>query len=138
VAFRKTVPGEFVRFVVIGVLNTVAMYSFYLLLILLIPYVFAYAVTFVTGTLISASLNARLSFKARLTGRTLFRFTLVYTASFLLSVWFLVFIVEDLGIHYQIAPIIVLAVFTPLNFLSAKFALTGWLAQNSQISDKTK
>ena len=114
------------------------MYTLYLLLILLIPYVFAYAVTFVTGTLISASLNARLSFGTRLTGRTLSRFMLVYTTSFLLSVLFLIIIVEDIGIHHKIAPIIVLAVFTPLNFISAKIALTGWPARKYKASDNLK
>ncbi len=119
-------PGrQFVRFVQVGVTNTVGTYLLYLALILILPYVAAYSITFVVGVLFSAWLNARYSFTTRLTGRTLVRFIFIYVINFMLSMQLLIFCVEILDIPQTIAPLVVLAVFTPINFFSSRLALTG-------------
>ena len=123
--------GQFSRFVKVGVFNTVVTYLAYLALNLAFPYVIAYLFSFILGVMISAWLNARYSFAIHLGGRTLIRFVLVYLISFAMSVQVLVFCIEVIGINATIAPLIVLALFTPINFLSSKLALTGqWRGQN--------
>jgi len=43
----------------------------------------------------------------------------------------LVFCVEVMGIHALVAPLVVLGVFTPINFFCSKLALTGqWWRQD--------
>ena len=116
---------QFVRFLQVGVANTVATYVLYLALIQVMPYVIAYSATFVVGVLFSAWLNARYSFTNRLTGRTLVRFIIVYLVNFALGLQLLIFCVEVMAIHKALAPLLVLAVFTPINFLSSRLALTG-------------
>jgi putative flippase GtrA len=121
---------QFLRFLQVGVANTVGTYLLYLLLILVIPYVVAYSIVFVVGVLFSAWLNARHSFSTRLTGRTLTRFVVIYVINYALSVQLLVFCVEVIGMYSAIALLAVLAVFTPINFLSSRLALTGhWRRQ---------
>ena len=116
---------QFVRFLQVGVTNTVGTYLLYLALILILPYVIAYSITFVVGVLFSAWLNARYSFTTRLTGRTLIRFVVIYLINFLLSMQLLIFCVERMDIPQAIAPLVVLAVFTPINFFCSKLALIG-------------
>ena len=116
---------QFVRFLQVGVTNTVGTYLLYLALILIVPYVIAYSITFVVGVLFSAWLNARYSFTTRLTGRTLIRFVVIYLINFLLSMQLLIFCVERMDIPQTIAPLVVLAVFTPINFFCSKLALIG-------------
>jgi putative flippase GtrA len=116
---------QFVRFLQVGVTNTVGTYLLYLALILILPYVIAYSITFVVGVLFSAWLNARYSFTIRLTGRTLVRFVIIYVINFMLSMQLLIVCVEMMNIPQTIAPLAVLAVFTPINFFSSRLALTG-------------
>lgn len=121
---------QVIRFLQVGVANTVGTYVLYLALNLVLPYVAAYSITFIVGVLFSAWLNARYSFTIRLTGRTLFRFVVVYVISYVLSIQLLIFCVEVTGIHPNIAPLVVIVVFIPINFLSSRLALTGqWRRQ---------
>jgi len=121
---------QFVRFLQVGVTNTVGTYLLYLALILIVPYVIAYSITFVVGVLFSAWLNARYSFTTRLTGRTLIRFVVIYLINFTLSMQLLIFCVEIMDIPQTIGPLFVLAVFTPINFYCSRLALTGnWRRQ---------
>jgi putative flippase GtrA len=126
VFLKSELRQQFTRFLQVGVLNTVCTYLLYLALIPVVPYVIAYLISFVVGVLISAWLNARYSFTSHLTVGTLVRFTIIYMVSFALSVQLLMFFVEIMEINPKIAPLIVLAVFTPLNFLASRFALTSF------------
>jgi len=118
-------PGQFARFVQVGLINTVGTYLLYLALIQILPYVVAYSIGFVVGILFSASMNARYSFAICLSGRTLIRFVVIYVINFTLCMQLLIFCVEVIGIHPTIAPLVVLALFTPINFLCSRVALTG-------------
>ncbi len=122
---RGDLQRQFGRFVQVGILNTVGNYLIYLALNLVMPYVFAYSIAFVIGVLTSAWLNSRYSFATRLTGRNLLRFFVVYLINFALSLQLLIVFVEVIGINDLYAPLVVLAVFTPINFLCSKLALSG-------------
>ena len=51
--------------------------------------------------------------------------------TYMLSLQLLVFCVEVMGIHALVAPLVVLGVFTPINFFCSKLALTGqWWRQD--------
>lgn len=133
--FDGNLRRQFVRFLQVGVTNTVGTYMLYLALIFFLPYPIAYSITFVVGVLFSAWLNARFSFTTDLTGHTLIRFIIVYAISFTLSIQLLIFCVEVINIAPTIAPLLVLAVFTPINFLGSKLALTGrWRGNKSPLS----
>jgi putative flippase GtrA len=121
---------QFARFLQVGILNTIGTYLLYLALNLILPYAVSYSITFVVGVLVSAWLNARYSFTTRLTGKSLVRFVVIYIISYALSLQLLVYFVEVTGIHPNLAPLLVLTVFTPINFLSSRLALTGqWRRQ---------
>jgi len=121
---------QFGRFLQVGIMNTIGTYLLYLVLNLILPYVVSYSITFVVGVLVSAWLNARYSFTTHLTGRSLFRFVVIYVISYVLSLQLLVFFVEEIGIHPNLAPLLVLVVFIPINFISSRLALTGhWKRQ---------
>jgi putative flippase GtrA len=117
--------GQFSRFVQVGVANTIGTYLLYLALIQVLSYVVSYSIGFVVGVLVSACFNARYSFSTRLNRWTLTRFVVMYIISFNLSVQLLIFCVEQIDLHAKIAPLVVLAVFAPINFMCSRVALTG-------------
>jgi putative flippase GtrA len=114
-------------YIIIGVGNVIFTYVVYLLVNLFAPYTVAYTVSFCSGILFSAYLNSRFSFTTRLTVGRFAAFTLVCLINYFICVAILKLLVETLGLHEAVAPILVVAVVVPISFVGTRLALVGSL-----------
>ena len=80
-------PGlpEFARFLFAGAVNTGISYAAYLLLLTVLPYLAAYAISYLLGIVLSYLLLTRFVFRAPPRLSTAVRFPLVYVAQYLLG-----------------------------------------------------
>jgi putative flippase GtrA len=118
----RSLEGQGARFLIAGAVNSAATYLLYLLLLRLLPYGWAYSLSYVLGVGLSFLLNSLYVFRVPLRWRNLVRFPLVYAAQYLLGLGVLALAVERLGLDERLGPVAVLAVTVP-----ASFALTRWV-----------
>lgn len=118
---------QFVQFAMVGVSNTIISYAVYALLVLAsINYVAANVIGFLVSVLNAYYWNNRYVFKGqenetRVWWKTLAKTFLAYSGTGLvLANILLVFLVRVLSVHEMIAPILILFVTTPINFLANK------------------
>ena len=118
---------QFVRFGVVGLSNTVIYYAVYVILILLsIHYVAANIIGFSVSVVNAYYWNNRYVFKRqesenRVWWKTLAKTFLAYAGTgIILENILLVFLVKVLSVHKLLAPILILFITTPINFLANK------------------
>lgn len=115
----------FPRFVVAGACNTVLTYLLYLLLLKVMPYVWAYSVTYAAGIAIGYLLNAIWVFQKGTSARTALPYPLVYGLNYLLGVGFLWLAVNLARIPKEIAPILVLLLTVPIMYFTTRTIFLG-------------
>lgn len=130
---RFMIPGaergrEIVRFLACGVANTVVSYVAYWLLLLIMSYQFAWAVSFVAGAALSYYLNTRFVFGARLRLSTALQFPLVYLIQYLASAVLLHVSVEFLSVDQLLAPILAVVGTIPVTYFASRFVIQGRLS----------
>ena len=114
---KKYIRPRFLRFLVVGGINTITTYVIYLGLLLFFPYWAAFSIAFALGVFLSYVLNALMVFDASLSWTGLTRFPLVYLFQYGAGLALLAFQVDMLAISERIAPLINVAILTPLTFL---------------------
>ena len=114
---------SFARFVVVGVINTVASYSLFVALELVLPYVVAYAIAYVAGIVLSYMLNTGFVFRVPRRWSTFLRFPLVYVVQFALGSGVIVALVEGFAMSPRVAALLALVATVPVTFLAARFVL---------------
>jgi len=107
----------FPRYIVAGALNTLATYALYLALLHVMPYLWAYVVTYGVGIVLGYVLNACWVFRHRPSVRTAAGYPLVYAANLALGAGLLAALVEVIGMPREWAPLVVLGIMVPLMFL---------------------
>lgn len=112
---------EFVKFLIIGCINTGAGYVLYLIFIQKVAYSFAYSLSFALSIIISYVLNARYVFKEPLSLKKFLGFPLVYVIQYLSGICLLYIVVERLSIPVSLAPLLVVVITLPITFLLARF-----------------
>ena len=124
----KVLIVQFIKFGLVGFLTTVISYAVYALLVYMgFPYIAANIVGFIIGTLNSFIWNSLFVFKKQQDEKRNPWWTLVKTfvtygcSNLLLSSLLLWILVEKFGLSEYIAPILVLCVTVPLNFVVNKF-----------------
>lgn len=123
----KNIGIQFVKFGLVGASNTViSLITYYIFVFLGLNYLVANFLGFVTGTLNAYYWNSRFVFKSEDNEstrgiKTIFKTFVAYGATFVLSSALLFLLVQVVGISQMIAPIINLAITTPLNFVINKF-----------------
>lgn len=117
---------DLIRFVIGGGINTAFTFFLYLGLQTILPYQVAYAVAFAVGIVFSYFFNAIIVFKTLISWKGFFAFPLVYLVHYLISAVLLSVFVERLGIPQRFAPLIVIAMTTPITFV-----LTRWYLRRS-------
>lgn len=120
---RRGPAGQFSRFVGVGALNSLATFVLYQVLLLAIPYWLAFTVSFAAGLVFGLVAGARVVFNRRINPVSAMVFALYYVFSYLFSLLMLMVLVDQWGISARLAPLIVIAVMVPLNFIGARFAL---------------
>ncbi len=112
---------EIFRFLLAGGSNTVISYSVYLLLNLVLPYVWAYSLSYVLGIGVSYVLQAKWVFHVPLSWKNFMAFPLVYLVQWLLGLAILAFLVEWFALNENVAPLIVIVATLPVTFIMSRF-----------------
>jgi len=124
VNLRASLP-TIARFLAGGALNTGSTFVLYWLLLLVVEYRVAYAISFVAGILLSYVINTRFVFRARHSMRKVVLFPLVYLAGYLAGALVLQLSVAHFGVDARVAPLISVCATLPLTYILSKLVLTG-------------
>ena len=112
--------NKFIKFIGVGVINTIASYLVYILFALFLDYQIAYAIAFVFGIILSFVLNTKYVFEVQQTIKKFLLFPLVYLIQYLLGAGMMSLIVEIFEINKFIAPLIVTMCLIPVSYLMSK------------------
>lgn len=108
------------RFLVAGGMNTALTYAAYLVLLLWMKPIFAFAIVYVLGVLFSYAINARWVFGGQWTLRGLASFPVVHVVQALVVFGLFDLLTRQLQIPATYAPLLVIAITIPLTFLLAR------------------
>lgn len=123
----------FPRYLIAGTLNTGLTYLLYLGLLLLMPYIWAYSLTYVAGIALGYALNARWVFKKAPSLRTATIYPLSYAFNYTLGVALLWVFVEIVDLPKEIAPLVVVAITVPLMYILTKAIFQGDMSHGEKI-----
>lgn len=118
---KKFFNLEFIRFIIIGCINTGAGYVLYLAFIQAMAYLYAYSLSFALSIVISYLLNACVVFNERLSFKKFLAFPLVYLVQYLSGLVLMSLAIEQLSVPVRLAPLLVVIVTLPVTFLLARF-----------------
>jgi putative flippase GtrA len=110
----------FPRFLIAGAVNTGLTYILYLGLLFLMPYVWAYSLTYVAGIGLGYALNAYWVFKEAPSLRSATTYPVTYGINYLLGMAVLWLLVELMNMPKEIAPLVVVATSVPIMYLISK------------------
>lgn len=111
---------NFLKFAIVGVLNTAVTYFLYLLLLLFSSYLIAYSLAYLTGIIISYLLNSKYVFKESISPKKFLMFPLVYIVQYVMSSLLLYLSVHYLNVNERIALLISIVLTTPITFVLSK------------------
>lgn len=123
-SLRASLP-TIVRFLAGGALNTGSTFVLYWLLLLVVEYRIAYAISFVAGILLSYVINTKFVFRTNYSLRKVILFPLVYLATYLAGAVILDLSVSRFGVDARLAPFISICATLPLTYLLSKLVLAG-------------
>jgi len=123
--YMTRLTGQFARFVICGVINTLTTYLIYLICLYAVRYSMAYTLSFASGIFISYYLNSRYVFREELSWRKALKYPLVYLVQYLLGISSLYLLVELAGVSEVIAPIFVVLITVPVTFLLSRRIIAG-------------
>lgn len=134
----RTTSLAFVRFVVVGLLNTAVHYSIYLPLRLVIPYVMAHVIAWFAAVTTSFVLNCRWTFGVAPTWRRALSYPLSSLPNLLLTTVGVVALVQWIGLDERLAPLLAGLAAVPLTFLAGRWLLVTnpLLAGRTAVSDE--
>jgi len=121
---RKDSLIQFIKFGMVGLTNTLLNWLIYYILISLgVFYIIAYIVGFIISILNSYILNTFFVFKKdnRSHMVSLFKMTIAYSFTMILGSGLLFLLIDIFSISQLIAPVIVLLLTVPINFLINKY-----------------
>lgn len=108
------------RFFAVGVANFVFTYVVYLSALLVLDYKIAFAVSFVAGLLFTSVMTIRHIFTTQLTILRVVTYGLYYLMYFFVNIRLIELLVEGYAVDDKVAPLISLALLTPVHFLLSK------------------
>lgn len=108
------------KYILAGAFNTGLTYLLYLVLINLIPYIWAYSFTFAVGIILGYFLNALWVFKSKLQWQSMLSYPLLYLVNYTLGVMLLWLLVERFGLSKEMAPILVVIISLPIMYAFTK------------------
>ena len=117
------IRSEFLRFLIVGGVQTVLSYLFFLLLIQWLAYPVAYSLTYCAGIVLSYFLHVLFVFKERVRLPTFLKFPLVYLVQYLAGLVLLWLFVDLLHITPAWAMVAVIALTIPVTFLASRLVI---------------
>lgn len=118
--------GQIIRFIIVGVMNTIHYYVIYLLLLysLNIPYIFSHLVALVLSIIGSFYLNSYFTYRTKPTFKKFLTFPLTYIVNIGITTISLYLMVDMLLWDKVISPFIASLLAIPFTFLLSKYILT--------------
>ncbi|MFR9798993.1 GtrA family protein [Streptomyces sp. MS06] len=116
----RPLSGQVLAFVAVGVVNTATYYCFYLLFLLLLPYLAAHVLAFAISMTGSFFLNARFTYRTRPTWRKFLLFPLTNATNFLATTVGVYVLVDVLGVGSRYAPLLASAAAVPVTFVLSR------------------
>ncbi len=115
---KKSNTFNFLRFGIIGVINTIHYYIWYLLLLWLkVPYVISHTIAFTFSMIGSYFLNCFFTFKVKPTLKKFIKYPLTTLANYLISTFSLILLVNILKISPSIAALLASILPIPITFM---------------------
>ena len=112
-------------FLAVGATNTLITLLVYEGLLLIVHYAVAYAIAVLVGFIYSLLANGKLVFRASITARRTGLYFLVTVFNLLAGLGVLHLLIGVFGVPRRVAPLFVIGIMLPANFLLTRFALTG-------------
>ncbi|MEB3100937.1 GtrA family protein [Ferviditalea candida] len=116
----KFLNKQFIKFIIVGLINTVSTYLLYLIFLKLTSYFWAYSISYILGIIISYFLNTLFVFREKTSLKKFLQFPIVYLVQYLINTFFLYLFVNVLSIRKEISPIIIIVITIPITFLLSK------------------
>ena len=114
-----------IRFIILGVINTILTYFLYLILLFLLPYVWAYSITYLFGLTISYFLSSYWVFKKNIAIKSGMYFLIYHLSNYLVNIMALWIFIDLIGLSEKIAPLITISLLTPIFYLISKKIFLG-------------
>lgn len=118
---QRLVATEFLRFLLVGGVNTLVTYGVYLVLLHWLRYEFAYAAGYALGISTAYALSALFVFRQPLRTRSALRFPLVYVVQFLASLGVLRVAVEIFAVPQWLAFAVSVVLTLPITFVLSRW-----------------
>ena len=116
---------EFVKYSIVGVINTLDYYLAYLLFINIFK--FSYKISFVLGYVVSIVgsyfMNTYYTYKQKPSWKKFFLFPLTYVPNFIIQYFGIIFLVDKMNFSKQLAPVLAAIVATPVTFFVMKYVI---------------
>ncbi len=119
------IAGQFLRFGLVGVVNTGTYYLSYLVLLRWMPYLAAHVVAFALSTVGSYFLNVYITYRTRPAWRTFLLFPLTTVANFTITTGGVYVLVDLAGMNDKASPLIAAAAAVPITFLVSRTIMLG-------------
>lgn len=116
---------SFVRFLAVGLANTLATYALYRLLLHWLGYRTSYTLSFLAGIVIAYELNRIVVFRAPRSGASMVAVPAIYAVQYVIGLGIVTAAVEWLDVPRQWAPLLSIAVTVPMTFLLNRWVFTG-------------
>ncbi|WP_284139003.1 GtrA family protein [Virgibacillus sp. LDC-1] len=117
--------NSFLRFVIVGFINTGNYYILYVLLMSMnIAYIYSHSIAFVLSMIGSFYLNCYFTYKTKPTFKKFFQFPLTYVVNYSVSTFSLFILVGILNLNEFAAPLIAAVIPIPFTFIISKKILT--------------
>lgn len=123
------VRNQALRFVIVGISNVVLSYGVYLGLLIVASPVTSFLIASVVAIIYTAILNIRVVFHAAMRPLILFLMLLYYTAYAIVNAALLEATIRILDVPPYLAPILVMAVAIPANFMLSRYCIFGARSQ---------
>lgn len=113
----------FIKFCLVGVVNTLVSYVVYLALHLVMPYMVAFVLGWAVGVVVSFLLNCRFTYHVKPTWRGFLLFPLSSIPNIVLSSAGVLLMVEVFGWDQRIAPLVATLLAVPISYAIARTIL---------------
>jgi putative flippase GtrA len=114
---------EFIRFLIVGGINTLSSYIIYTLFLLFFSYPIAYTLAYIIAIFVSYYLNTIFVFKHKTSLSKALQFPFVYLTQFLVGFVLLFILIDILGFNEFLAPFFVVLITIPVTFVLSRFII---------------
>jgi len=122
---------QFTRFLLTGLLNTLATYLVYVVGVLFLDYRIAFTVSYVIGIIFSYFLNSALVFDTIFNIKTATLYIIIYITQYLIGMLLLYCLVTTFNISQLLAPWVVLCVIVPFTYMLMRVVFKDTYAHQS-------